>query len=290
MRLGIGLSVSDHITRAWLIPQANLLPIDANQFWVRAPSGWGTAVAYRFERNLGTTVTSIGSPWAPWRRTGEVEIATIESDPASPLFVYSDEDGAQDYAVQRGTIFIYGGSFHGGESIVSQSLLGDGKSLNPTVPARFSAFRLERSTLITWSDATTMSVDHSVEIEPGGVVTESTSFASASAFATQYLQMEMPQALFSEIIVDGVTTTTTTGAEYTLTSGGSPAGDFTFRSPTTGHTVRVQSNAPAVAGYQRTWVSRAGVGNKLYMQKASTSGAAFGSRSCGRTITFGKEV
>ncbi len=288
--LGLGLSIPQVATLGTGGGPSNLLPISADAFWVRTPSPWGTALAHHIVRNNYTAASSNGAPSECWRRIGTVEIATVASDPTSPLFsYYAGTGGALDYALMRsgGT---YGGSFHGGETAMAMALLGDGRVLDHTQAASFSTFKIARpggqgrQSTITWPDATTMSVEFLLSINSDGTIEETGSLTSTAAFATQYIGIDaFDYPSFGQRITSQGTVNTASDSD--ISSGD---GDVTYRAGATGHTARIQSNIPSATRYQKTTTDNQTTQVKHYPTLASTSGGAFGTVSWSRTITFGK--
>lgn len=259
-----------------------------NLAYVVMPLG-ATALAIRFQREIGGAGgTDIGAPWAPWRRTGVFEIADMNSDPASPLFVYGSDVGAFDYALTENTTFKFGGSYHGGESVVSEQWYVDGDPFTPSTPVTAgSTFTLMRTTMITWAAGKTLSVTYRLDITGNGTITESAILTSAAAFtAASYIGMDIFARQFDEVRLSSAIVDVETIGNYDLAIGDSR--DLTYRSLSTGHTIRIQSDIPDVAGYLKTFVASQSTRIKHYPELASTAGAAFGTRSYSRTITFGK--
>jgi len=278
MALGSRSRVAAAVSRLW--------NDSADKLWIVTPSPWGTALAYRFNRNVGGSGgTDLGSPWEPFRRTGVFEVATVEEMPneLSTAFIYGNDTGSFDYAMQLGAgAFAFGGSYHGGETVVSETWRADGSVIDPAEDAEGNTFRLTRETLVDYGSGNTMTVNYDLTIGPSGVLTEAVSFTSAAPFASgQFPGMEIAESVFTRAIV-GETTTNLVSGKNTLSGG-----DVTLRSPFTGHTIRVVSDAAAHPAYAETYVQVAGR-SKLYFRLNSTAGAALGTRASSRTITFGK--
>lgn len=291
--LGLSLTSPAILVRNRGIKPVRIVPAGADMFYVVTTSSWGTALAHRFQRNMGgASSTDIGAPWQPWRRTGTYELATVASDPTSPAFAFGEDIGAFDYTMLRGTIFISGGSYHGGETITTESLFLDTLAVSPAVAGTGAACRLERASLITWGDATTASIVYSLDIAANGVLLENISMTSASAAAAEtYLGMEIASSAFTRGSFGG-------GAEVDISAAGDyaggTAGTVRLRAPATGHTIESVSNAPGMAGYTATFIRTGSAATsfrkKIYYRKGSTSGTALGTKTAQRTITFGKTL
>lgn len=270
---------------------SNLLPVSADAFWIRTPSPWGTALAYRIERNNFTDASSLGSPSQCWRLIRLLEIATVDTNPSSVLFTFSaGTGGANDYAFQRSTGDTqFGGSFHGGETATSMVLLGDGAVLDHTLAASFSTFKIARTggqgrqSTITWDDAQAMSAEFLLTINSDGTLSDAGSFTSTAPFSTQYVGMLALETTFTQRINSAGTVSTATDSDMT-----GDASDLTYRAGATGHTVRIQSNIPSATRYSKTRTDNQSTQIKHYPELASTAGVAFGTVSYSRTITLAK--
>lgn len=286
----VGLGLRLGLGRRGLGPM-RLVPVSADEFYIVGPAPWGGALAHRIRRNLGGSgAQDVGSPWQIWRRTGTRELATIAGDPASPAFTISDDIGAFDYAMQEGTgSFRFGGSFHGGETVNTGGVFADGAVINPTVARRAGRFELRHTSTINYGGGRTMAVTYNLTFNPNGTLTESGAFNSSAAFASgQFPHMEIGQALFSRAEANGAMSDVSVTGDTALAT----AGDVTLYSPTTGHSIRTQSDAPAVLGasYNSTFVTRMSspARSKLYYRRNSTAGGSLGSYSVSRTTSFAK--
>jgi hypothetical protein len=265
---------------------ARVVPSTANRAYVLTASPWGTALVYRFERNIGgSDITDCGTPWQPWRRTGTFEVATINSDPTVPIYTFGADIGAFDYNVQRGTIFINGLSYHGCEVVASEAITLSGAAIDFMSPLTGTNFKIQHTSTGTFSDASTVSVTYSLQATASGLV-EATALSSAAAMAgVTNPNMDIGANDFTQAIVNGVTTDVTTSGDYAFAK----AQTVTLRSPTTGYTLTNSSSCPALPVYAQTQVTRIdGLRSKIYFRSGSTGGAPLGTISCGRSITYGK--
>lgn len=293
--LGLNLSVPQLATRGAGgagVPKAGRLFVaagDANTLHVQMPSAWRTALSHRMQRGIFTAAASIGAPAQPWRRTDCVEIADVGASAASPIFVFTaaTNTGALDYAFQNSAAgFIFGGSFHGGETTSSEQWYADGVAFTPsTTPIQADLFRLERTTLIDWGSGNTMPASYAIAFGPDGSLNETGSFSSSSAFSSQYVGMDIWTPNFGERRNGASIVSTTVDSDVA-----GDATDITYRAPATGYAVRIVSNIPSATRYQRSFTAAQKTQVKHYPQLASTAGGAFGSASYSRTISFSKGV
>jgi hypothetical protein len=255
--------------------------------YVTQPQSFG-AIATRMQRNLGDVAgTSVGPPYQVYRDTGDFEILTAESDPASPVSTFSDDTGAQDYAMQESSTLLAGGSFHGGETVISEVWTVNGAVVDPsTGPFHGTVIKLTRTSLVTYTAGKTMNVTYTIIFNPSGTVTDTTVLTSTAAFAgTQAVPMKIASTAFTQAYANSTWYDTSVAQDHALGT----ANDVTLRDPSTGRTMRVVTDAPQQSGYSNTMV-RVDVNRaKLYFWFASTAGAALGTRTVSRTITYGKD-
>lgn len=257
--------------------------------YVKLPTRWGTALAIRFQRNLGGAgAFDLGSPWPVWRRTGAFEIASVTADPATPLFTYASDPGSFDYAFTESSSAKWGGSYHGGETILSETWRADSMAFDPTVGEKLAGrFQLTRTSTITWAAGKTMDVSYTLSIESDGSLVETASFSSTAAFSSaSHVGMEILARHFDELRLASGVTDVETIANYDLAAGDEQ--DVTFRSLSTGHTVRTRGNIADMPGYLKTYVASQSTRFKHYPQLASTVGGPFGTRGYQRRVTYGK--
>jgi hypothetical protein len=255
--------------------------------YVTQPQSFG-ALATRMQRNLGDVVgTSVGPPYQVYRDTADFELLTTASDPASPVSTFSSDTGAQDYAMQESSTLLAGGSFHGGETVVSEIWTVNGQVVDPTTgPFNGRTIKLTRTSLVTYTAGKTMNVTYTITFNSDGSIADTVVLTSTAAFAsTQAVPMKIASTAFTQAYTGGVWYDTSVAQDHLLGT----ANDVTLRDPTTGRTMRVVTDAPQQSGYSSTFV-RVDVNRaKLYFMFASTAGAALGTRTVNRTITYGKD-
>jgi hypothetical protein len=289
--LALLVSLSCDAAQFWPVQQtlvtARVVPSTANRAYVLTASPWGTALVYRFERNIGgADSTDCGPPYQPWRRTGTFEVATINSDPTVPTYTFGADIGAFDYNVQRSApLFINGLSYHGCEVVNSETITLSGAAIDFLSPLTGTNFRIQHSSTGTFSDASTVAVTYSLQATGTGLV-EATSLSSTAAMAgTTNPNMDIGANDFTQAIVNGVTTDITASGDYIFAK----AQTVTLRSPSTGYTITDSSSCPTLPVYAQTQVTRIdGTRSKIYFRSGSTSGLPLGTISCGRSIVYGK--
>lgn len=287
---GIGLGL---MGARCTLRQFRIIPVSADEFYIVTRSSWGTALAHRIRRGVGGSAGSdVGTPWGVWRRAGTRELESFANDPASPLFTFSDDTGSFDYAMQEGVgSFRFGGSYHGGETNNTGGLIINGAAGDHTIAQTASSIAITRTSTIDYGGGRTMAVTYSLTFNRDGTLTEASTYNSSAAFASgQMAHMEIGQALFTRARAGTTMYDVSDAATSDVTLTGAP-GDVTLFSPSTGHAIRCQSDAPTVLGanYNSTYISRtAAVRSKLYYRRSSTAGGPLGSYSVARTITFSK--
>ncbi|MEJ2036635.1 MAG: hypothetical protein P8X69_11510, partial [Maritimibacter sp.] len=130
-----------------------LVPDGAQAFYIMAQTDDGRVLAHRFVRNVGgTDATNAGPPYEPWRYVGTRELASMDAAPTAPIFTYSDDTGAQDYALQFTDSLQFGGSYHGGERLLAQSVTVDGIPVDPAVAESGRQIAVRRRSIVTSAD------------------------------------------------------------------------------------------------------------------------------------------
>lgn len=255
--------------------------------YVSMPETFG-AVAVRAQRNLGDIAgTSIGPPWQPYRLTGDFQLATVESDPASPVGTFSSDTGAQDYAMQESSTNLAGGSFHGGETVISEVWTVNGIIVDPTLgPFHGRQIKLTRTSLVTYTAGKTMNVSYTITFNSDGSISDTSVLTSTAAFAsTQDVPMKIGSTAFTQAYANSTWFDTSVAQDHALGT----ANDVILRDPTSGRTMHVVTDAPQQSGYSSTFV-RVDVNRaKLYFAFASTAGGALGTRTVNRAIVYGND-
>jgi hypothetical protein len=289
---GFGIPVTFGSTGIPLGGASNRLKLanpSTDLIYVTQPQSFG-ATAVRMQKNIGdvaVTNGSVGPPNEVYRATADYELLTPESDPTSPVSTFSSDTGAQDYAMQESTTLLAGGSYHGGETVISEVWTINGVVVDPANgPFHGNVIKLTRTSLVTYIIGKTMSVTYEITFNPSGTVTDTIVMSSTAAFAgTQAVPMKIASTAFTQAYANGTWFDTSVAQDHALGT----ANDVTLRDPTTGRTMRVVTDAPQQSGYSSTFV-RVDVNRaKLYFMFASTAGAALGTRTVNRTISYGKD-
>ncbi|MGT2435840.1 hypothetical protein ACU4GH_08195 [Bradyrhizobium betae] len=263
----------------------------ANSFYVMTQNARGTAFAYHFIRNMGgNSATDLAGSWPNWRYAGCAEFPSSRTPPtATPLRIFSNDIGAQDYAfVLPTSAGKFAGSYHGvgaNGSLTAESLTIDGEALDPiSIGAIGTEVVLTHSVLITDGTSTVTVTGFKVTINASGIFFDSGTISSATALTTAYIGMGIATGTFDE----GTFTLSSGGTEYKVPiSVGSTtygriylqkANMVSLRRTSDGATVRFTTNAPTIAGYRRTSVVRDATldRSKFYFDFGSAN-RAFGS-------------
>jgi hypothetical protein len=265
-----------------------LTSTDANTIYVNRPSSHGTAWSARMQRNLGgSDSTDLGDPHANFRRTGSYELPSVTSDPTAPLYTLGADIGAFDYALQETTTGLTGGSYHGGAVPVFENWYADDVLVDPlSGTLRAKVFKFANQVTITYGPGITALVDYLLTFNADGTLYEDTTVTSTAAFAnTAYIHMEIVAYAFTQAIADG-------GAPTDISAITDHAfgttGDLKLLNPSTGHSVRVVTDANLVPGYKDTLIRTTADRQKFYFHQGSTAGAAWGTKRARRTISFAK--
>ncbi|ADM09430.1 hypothetical protein PB2503_06822 [Parvularcula bermudensis HTCC2503] len=279
-------------------PASRLIPVSETEFWWASPAPWRGdkpgAFAIRFERDAGgADPIDIGPPYEPWRRTGEFEFASIDFVPNEdePVFTFSNDLGAQDYALQINGSYVFGGSYHGGESIETETVRVDGEAVDPTLAHYGASLEIDRRSTVEYGPDQLLGVNFALTVSQGAFLSEATDFTSTEAFASGiFPHMEIASADFTQaLLYDGKEVTIVDVAEpgrHDL----STQADVTLRDPQKGYVIRTVSSAPigVLDDYKTTYVQRNATRSKLYFQLNSTAGEELGHFSVSRNTVFGK--
>jgi hypothetical protein len=272
-------------------PAVRIVPDTSNSFYVMARNTRGTAFAYHFIRNVGgNSATDQGGSWPNWRYAGNAEFPNILSAPTgAAIRTFSNDTGAQDYAfVLPTSAGKFSGSYHGvgaSGSLTAESLTIGGVSFDPTSSvASGSQVVLTHSVSISDGSSTVTVTGFTVTINANGIFFDLGTVASIAALSTAYIGMAIATGAYDE----GTFTLANGGTEYktpvstgTTTYGRTylqKANMVSLRKTSDGLTVRMTTNAPAIAGYRRTSIVRdTTIGrSKLYFDFGNSAGA-FGS-------------
>lgn len=263
-----------------------LVPVSTHEFCVVAPV-MGGALAYRFIRNnMGDPATppaSLGNGFPLWRLGGVSWMRNEAGDPSSPDFRFSADVGAQDYALSLSGL--YGGSYHGGETAVTNLVLANGAAIDPAAPSQASSFSLQHSSVITWSAGNIATVSgYTLTINPDGSLSETLPISSSLNFGESILGMLIAGDGTSNgwteasLNAEGLTLPLLAGRTILQNHD-----DVTIRNPANGAFIRSVSTAKAQPDYSRTEFRNTGTRSKLYHRFTGT----LGSKMTTRTISFG---
>lgn len=272
-------------------PTVRVVADTANSFYVMTQNARGTAFAYHFIRNVGgNSATDLAGSWPNWRYAGCAEFPSSWTPPtATPLRIFSNDIGAQDYAfVLPTSAGKFAGSYHGvgaGGSLTAESLTIDGQAFDPiSSGATGSEIVLTHSVSITDGSSTVTVTGFKVKINASGIFFDPGTISSAAALPTAYIGMGIATGTFDE----GTFTLSSGGTEYKVpisvgsTSYGriylQKANMVSLRRTSDGATVRLTTNAPTIARYLGTSVVRDATldRSKIYFDFGSAN-KAFGS-------------
>ena len=128
---------------------------------------------------------------------------------------YTSNEGASDYAILDNDSGDYGGSFHGGETLVSDQLLVDGRpvSMSTAGLACGSTIQIEQKTAITWPFSAslevlsthTFSADATLQFDAvfSGTVNSGTFYTAMHTTPTTYSDLVFPNAVDLSTLPDG---------------------------------------------------------------------------------------
>lgn len=270
-----------------------LVPGDANTMYILALNARFTVFCHRFVRNVGAAADSlnIGVNYQPWRYAGTVEMPNMATDPTAAFsgsppagcFVYSNDNGAYNYAFRISNKFM--GSYHGGETLVgSYSIKCDGVEVDPTVLTTGSQFVLKYSSTITDGTATVTITDFTITIRNDGGVSQSFpagGISSASTFQNCWVGMAIASSLnWNEAgvsLMDGAEFMIPTHPEiinrtYLSPTASIHATKVRFRNTTNGRSMRIQSTGVTAGNFRRTYIIQdtSTPRAKLYFERLNT--------------------
>jgi hypothetical protein len=272
-------------TLARAMERQRIVPDGADRFFVVARNDRGTAFAHRFLRNAGGSgATDAGAPWGNWRYTGTAEMAGFASDPAAAFgatppagtFVYSDDLGAQDYALQASAAGKWMGSYHGGATPTSEAVRLDGRPASPQLAAAGQGVTVSHAVAASVGGvAVTLALDVAVDPATGGLQFALPSIASAGSFLPIYLGIGIATGGgwdAADLQLAGGTREFSLPVAMGTTHLGA-AGSFRVRAGGTGRAIRVTSNAAHQPNFRRATLWRTEQRTKWYLEGASGANA-----------------
>lgn len=265
-----------------------IAPDTASSFYLIARSDRGTAFAHHFVRNLGgSDSVDTGAPYAPWRYIGTAELPAFDSSPTDAgRFVYSDDTGAQDYALQFTANGKYGGSYHGGEALTAEAVRLDGVAVDPAQAASGSQFSLFHSSTVTsGGNSYTMEFTVTVRSSDGALAFHCATSASAASFSTVFMGMVIGSGAYDEasIRLSGGSQDMALPVQVGTTYIGN-AFSVRMRRTDNGRAIRTVANIPGQPNFRRTKIVRTGGRSKLYFE--GTNGTLGTKVNLVWTVTF----
>jgi Ca2+-binding RTX toxin-like protein len=253
--------------------------VGTNELYVVVGLPSGGAIAYRFQKGIGSAGSAdTGQPFADWRRTGEYFLGSIDANPTGPRLVIAQDAGAFDYAFYSHANGAWGGSYHGGESVLySSGSVVTGSLID-------NAFQFTRTSRITYRNGDTIDVNISDRIAADGSFTESITATSPLRLTTRYLGMEIGTgAGWTQVSTDGGVHFQNIGSSsnYDL---GKPA-ELIMRNAENGVTMSVRSDAALEQGFVNANIVRSEMRAKLYFNFGS---GVIGTMTASRTTSFGE--
>jgi Ca2+-binding RTX toxin-like protein len=237
------------------------------------------AIAYHFQRDIGgSSDADSGAPYGVWRRTGEYGLDSVKSDPVtSDRTLIASDVGAFDYAFYSVPNNSWGGSYHGGETLVSYS----GPDLSKD--ATLSQFSRSRDSVINYENGDSINVHFEQSIGRDGSLKETVTATSDDSFSQKVLGMEIGSGTgWTEVSTDKGAHFQNMGssADFDLGNG---ARDIVLRNSVTGQEINVHSNAAEQADFLYADVVRLDFRSKLYLR---FEGGVMDTISATRTVSF----
>lgn len=259
-----------------------IVPDTADSFHLIAMNDRGTAFAHHFIRNVGgSDTTDTGAPYAPWRYVGTAELPGFASAPDDPgRFVYSEDTGAQDYAMKLSANGRYAGSYHGGEILSSEAVRMDGVAVDPVVAVSGSQFTLTHGSVVTSDDDSyQMELHVTVRSDDGSLAFHMPAMSSDASFAQVFNGMVIGSGAYDEArfrLEGGATDIAlpiAVGTTYLAN-----ARNVILRNSANGRMVRVEGNIASQAAFRRTKIVRSASPerSKLYFEG---NGGVLGTRT-----------
>lgn len=272
-----------NLTRAMV--RQRIVPDTVNRFHVVARNDRGTAFAHRFTRNSGgSDTTDTGTPWGNWRYVGTAEMAGFAADPVAAFgaappagtFVYSNDTGAQDYALLSSANGKWMGSYHGGAVAATEAVRIDGIPADPLAAASGQRVTVNHSAIVT-NGATTLAITLEVAIDPvtGGLGFAITSANSAGSFLPAYLGMGIASGGTydaADVVLQGGTAEFSVPVALGTTHVGAVRA-IRLRDSGTGRAIRIVTNAASQPAFRRATLVRAAQRTKWYTEGASGANA-----------------
>jgi Ca2+-binding RTX toxin-like protein len=253
--------------------------VSANQTFVVVNDPVYGAIAYEFQRNVGGSDPSdIGGPHEVWRRTGEFGLSAQNSDPSGfNRKLIAQDIGAFDYAFYSLANAAWGGSYHGGEKLVSSS----GPSLSTDATVR--NFEIERKSVITYDNGDQIDVTLTQKIKHDGSLAETVNANSTATFSQQMFGMEIGSGVgWRQYSVDDGAHWTNMGLADVYDLG--KFGHVLMRNALTGQTIDVVSNADHQDTFNQALIIKLDSRAKLYY---SFDGGTIDDVTVSRHVSFG---
>lgn len=268
-----------------------IAPIDANSFHIVAQGEADQVLAHRFIREAGgTDPLDAGPPYQPWRYSGTCELPSFDASPVGDaIFVYSDDLGAQDYALQFAGSEVFGGSYHGGETLSSSAVMVDGVPVDPTRAIAGSQISIRYSSQID-AAGNTARIEFSVTVRSfdGVLVFHCAGLQPAATLWRAYVGMVIASGAYDEAHL--MLTSSETVIPVPVAVGTTYLGNVaTMRMKQTsdGRYIDVMSNIAGSQDFDRAMVIRTAQRTKLYFELADGGGS--NKVDLQWTVRFGQE-
>ncbi|MBD8066788.1 hypothetical protein IC608_15040 [Devosia sp. PTR5] len=256
-------------------------------------SGSGVNLAHRFLRDNGgvpdTPALSLGAPYEPWRYSGTVLLSAAEDDPATPAALFGLDVGASDFAMKA--LGTFGGSYHGGESVLSQAIALDGSAVTGLASGQsFNEAVISLSSQVAWTAENVLSRSYGLTVRDDGRMTETQSITSALAAENLFIGMligsgqnvslgflERGDDLLAFPILQG---TTYLGSEARVR----------LADPDTGLWSRSSSDAASHASFRRSYIIRSTEPGRSKLYHEFVTGTVGSIGPITREIGFGQGI
>lgn len=266
----------------------------ANSFYVVAKNRFGTAWAHHFTRNSGgSDSTDTGGSWPIWRYVGTKELAAYGDNPvsATPLFTYSDDTGAQDYAIAAPSGQFLG-SYHGGDVISRQVMTMDGQAVDPSLAdVEGRQFTIEHiSAPVNSGNSYSIELRVTVQAKDGNLAFAVPQLSSSiTTFTKPFIGMVIGSGpdwdeLHVQLYGGSATIPVPVPVGTTWTAN---AWHAAMRQSGTGRVIRVKGNHPQHGFFRRTRTVRAAARTKFYFELTG-SVALSGRYNMAWTVEFEK--
>ena len=241
-------------------------PNGADSFFITSNAGNGKALSWQVFRGNENGGNDAGTAHQNWRKGPMQMVDVVGSDSTLGGWRYiAQSNGAQDYALKiSGSPDVFGGSYHGGETINEQALYVDGVPFDPTTTVSFSKLEIISNSNVNWvapNPVGSYQVQYYCKWEVDNVFLQEftimsltgTQMANQGQTSEGYITLAFFDPRFSNVIINGVTTALTMSGGG-VNNIGTSVRDLIFQDPISGDQVEVSFTLNNAVGASGLWI------------------------------------